>query len=330
MSSQQHQHQCLEPILMDNPERFVMSPIRYTNIWNHFVTHRKTYWIESEVDLSDDLKDWKKLSDDERHFIKNILAFFAASDGIVLENLGLRFFSDVQIPEARCFYAFQMAMECVHGLMYARLIDTYISDSKERDRLFKATQSIPVVHKKADWAQKWIADDTSTFASRLVAFAAVEGIFFSGSFCCIYWLSERKIMPGLCKSNHFIARDEGIHTDFACTLYKTLKGKLSDEVVHKIIGEAVEVETEFVNDSLRVALLGMNAKLMAQYIKFVANRLLLQLGHGILFEGVTQPFMFMERILLENKSNFFEERPSEYQRDIANIEDDQFEELEDF
>ena len=323
-------NQNTEPLLQENPNRFVMFPIKHHKIWEAFQTHRKTYWVESEVDLSGDLKDWRKLTDDERHFIKNILAFFAASDGIVLENLGLRFFSEVQIPEARCFYAFQMAMECVHGLMYSRLIDTYIEDKKEQARLFQATSTIPSIEKKADWAQKWISDESSDFATRLVAFAAVEGIFFSGSFCSIYWLKERGVLPGLCESNDFISRDEGLHTDFAVLLYLMLKNKLTDKQIHMIISGAVEVETEFIVDSLKVSVLGMNSGLMIEYIKFCANRLVLQLGHSPLYPDAKQPFDFMDRICLENKTNFFEQRVTEYRRDVGDNKDDEFEEVEDF
>jgi ribonucleoside-diphosphate reductase beta chain len=308
-----------EYLLRENPQRFVIFPIKHNDIWEAFQNHRKAFWVESEVDLTTDLKDWDNLNDNERHFIKNVLAFFAASDGIVMENLGVRFFGDIQIPEARCFYSMQMLMESIHGIMYSQLIDTYITDANEKHKLFNAIDTIPSVKKKGEWAIKWIqsADD---FATRLIAFAAVEGIFFSGSFCCIYWLNECGKMPGLCKSNDFIARDEGMHTDFACLLYnKYIENKLSDEQVHEIISDAVEIETEFITESLPCNLLGMNADLMKQYIKYVANRLVVQLGHAELYPESKQPFGFMDRICLDNKTNFFESRVTEYQKDLSNV-----------
>lgn len=318
-----------EPLLKDNPNRFVMFPVKYPKIWEAFQTHRKAYWVESEVDLSNDVRDWKKLNDNEKHFIKNILAFFAASDGIVLENLGMRFFKEIQVPEARCFYAFQMMIECVHGIMYSRLIDTYIKDPKERDRLFGAIDHIPAVRKKALWAQKWIGDEESGFAKRLIAFAAVEGIFFSGSFCCVFWLQERGILPGLCVSNKFIARDEGMHTDFACLLYSLLKNKLSDDIVHKIVNEAVKVEIEFIVDSLKCGVLGIDASMMSEYIKYIANRLVIQLGHSPIYPKARQPFDFMDRICIESKVNFFEDTVTEYQMPVDD-EKDSFVEDDDF
>jgi ribonucleoside-diphosphate reductase beta chain len=306
-----------EYLLKENPNRFVIFPIKHPDIWEAFQKHRRAFWVESEVDLTPDLKDWEILSDNEKHFIKNILAFFAASDGIVMENLGVRFFKDIQIPEARCFYSIQMLMESIHGIMYSQLIDTYVSDADEKNKLFNAIETIPSVKRKADWACKWI-DSDDTFATRLVAFAAVEGIFFSGSFCCIYWLNESGRMPGLCKSNDFIARDEGMHTDFACLLYsKYVNNKLTDERIHEIISEAVNIEIEFITESLPCDLLGMNAELMKQYIKYVANRLVLQLGHSEIFPNTKQPFGFMDRICLDGKTNFFEARVSEYQMDLS-------------
>lgn len=317
-----------EYLLQENPNRFVIFPIKHNDIWEAFQNHRKALWFEHEVDLVPDLKYWKLLNDGERHFIKNVLAFFAASDGIVMENLGVRFFDEIQIPEARAFYSIQMFMENIHSIMYSQLIDTYITDIAEKDSLFRAIETIPSIKKKAEWAVKWI-QSSQNFATRLVAFAAVEGIFFSGSFCCIYWLNERGVMPGLCKSNEFIARDEGMHTDFACLLYtKYINNKLTDQQIHAIIQEAVEIESEFITESLPCNLLGMNSDLMKQYIKFVANRLLLQLGHSELYPGCLQPFGFMDRICLDGKTNFFEARVSEYQMtvqsnslDIFNVHD---------
>lgn len=302
-----------EPITKDNPNRFVIFPIKYPDIWEAYQTHRKAFWVESEVDLTVDKKDWMYLTENEQHFIKHVLAFFAASDGIVMENLGVRFFKEIQIPEARCFYSIQMTMESIHSIMYSQLIDTYIDDAKEKEELFNAIDNFPSIKKKAEWAIKWISSSDS-FATRLVAFAAVEGIFFSGSFCCIYWLNESGRMPGLCKSNDFIARDEGLHTDFACLLYrKYIENKLTNTQVHAIIKDAVDIETEFITESLPCNLLGMNSKSMVEYIKYVANRLLIQLGHEELYEGVKLPFDFMDRICLRNKTNFFEARVTEYQ-----------------
>ena len=312
-----------EYLLKENPNRFVIFPIKHNDIWESFQTHRKAFWVESEVDLTVDLKDWNLLNNNEKHFIKNVLAFFAASDGIIMENLGARFIKDIQIPEARCFYSMQMLAESIHSIMYSQLIDTYITDASEKNNLFNAIHTIPSVKKKGEWACKWISSNDN-FATRLIAFAAVEGIFFSGSFCCIYWLNESGRRPGLCKSNDFIARDEGMHTDFACLLYsKYIENKLSDSDVYKIITEAVDIEIEFITESLPCNLLGMNSELMIQYIKFVANRLVLQIGHNPVFPNIKQPFGFMDRICLENKTNFFESRVTEYQKDISNIKLDE-------
>lgn len=312
-----------EYLLKENPGRFVIFPIKHADIWEAFQKHRRAFWVESEVDLTPDLKDWAMLNENEKHFIKNVLAFFAASDGIVMENLGVRFFKDIQIPEARCFYSIQMLMESIHGIMYSQLIDTYVTSSDEKNKLFNAIETIPSVKRKGDWACKWIGSDDS-FATRLVAFAAVEGIFFSGSFCCIYWLNESGRMPGLCKSNDFIARDEGMHTDFACLLYtKYVNNKLSDKRMHEIITEAVEIEIEFITESLPCNLLGMNAELMKQYIKYVANRLVMQLGHPQVFPNIKQPFGFMDRICLDGKTNFFESRVTEYQMDLSHVKLDE-------
>lgn len=273
-----------------------------------------SFWTAEEIDLSKDLHDWnKRLNDDERFFVSHVLAFFAASDGIVNENLVERFSSEVQVPEARCFYGFQIMMENIHSETYSLLIDTYISEPRQRSYLFNAIETIPCIKKKADWALRWISDENSTFAFRLIAFAAVEGIFFSGSFASIFWLKKRGLMPGLTFSNELISRDEGMHTDFACLLFQHLKHKPEEKVVTAIITEAVEIEQEFLSDALPCALLGMNSKLMCQYIEFVADRLLLALGFNKNYHA-TNPFDFMENISLAGKTNFFEKRVGDYQK----------------
>mmetsp|Transcript_9009 Transcript_9009/g.10178 ORF Transcript_9009/g.10178 Transcript_9009/m.10178 type:complete len:381 (+) Transcript_9009:2-1144(+) len=302
-----------EPLLMENPHRFVLFPIQYHDVWEMYKKQQACFWVAEEIDLASDLKDWNdKLNDDERHFIKYVLAFFAASDGIVLENLIECFAAEVQIPEVRCFYGFQSMMENVHSETYSLLIDTYISDLKEKDFLFKAIDNIETVKKKADWAFKWINKNDS-FAERLIAFACVEGIFFSGSFCAIFWLKKRSLMPGLCFSNELISRDEGLHTDFACLLYKHMVNKVSNERIYEILTEAVAIELEFVSESLPVELIGMNSKLMGQYIEFVADRLLFTLGVPKHFNAVN-PFEWMDMISLQGKTNFFERKVSEYQK----------------
>ncbi len=267
-----------EPLLDKSNDRFVLLPIKYNDIWEMYKKSMASFWTAEEIDLYQDLEDWKKLTDDEKHYIKHILAFFSASDGIVNENLCLRFYNDVQIPEARCFYGFQIAMENIHAETYGLLIDTYIQDAKEKDYLFKAVDNIPCIQKKADWAMKWIYSDEANFATRLLAFAAVEGIFFSGSFCSIFWLKKRGLMPGLTFSNELISRDEGLHTDFACLLYKHLQEKLPVETVQALIKEAVEYEKAFITEALPVSLIGMNSDHMKQYIEFVADRLLREIG----------------------------------------------------
>jgi ribonucleoside-diphosphate reductase beta chain len=308
MTSQVH-----EPILIENKNRFVLFPIQHDDIWSFYKKAEASFWTAEEIDLSPDLIDWEnKLSDDERHFIKHVLAFFAASDGIVNENLAENFLSEVQYTEAKFFYGFQIAMENIHSETYSLLIDTYIKDSAEKSRLFNAIDTMDCVNKKANWALRWI--DKGSFAERLVAFAAVEGIFFSGSFCSIFWLKKRGLMPGLSFSNELISRDEGLHCDFACLLYtKHLKNKLPQEQVRQIIIDAVEIEKEFVTDSLPVKLIGMNADLMGQYIEFVADRLLVELGNEREYNA-SNPFDFMEMISLQGKSNFFEKRVGEYQK----------------
>ena len=301
----------LEPLLNPDEDRYVIFPIRHLDIWEKYKQHMAVFWTPEEIDLSKDMIHWEKLSDGERHFIKNILGFFAGADGIVMENLALRFMREVQWPEAKFFYSCQNLLEAVHSETYSLLIDTYITDSVEKDSLLRATKTIPCVQKKAEWAIQWIDNPNAAFATRLVAFAAVEGIFFSGAFCAIFWLKQRGLMPGLTVSNEFIARDEGLHTDFACLLYTKLQNKLDKKQVYKIIREAVQIEKEFITKSLPCQLIGMNADLMTQYIEFVADRLLLQLGYSKYYNAMN-PFQFMERISLEGKDNFFEKRVTTY------------------
>ncbi|GAA4316945.1 ribonucleoside-diphosphate reductase small subunit [Compostibacter hankyongensis] len=300
-----------EILLRENKDRFVILPINYPTVWEHYKRHEASFWTAEEIDLSSDLKDWASLNDGERHFISHVLAFFAASDGIVNENLAVNFMSEVQIPEARCFYGFQIMMENIHSETYALLIDTYVKDPKEKDRFFHAIETVPAVKKKAEWALRWI--ENGNFAERLVAFAAVEGIFFSGSFCSIFWLKKRGLMPGLTFSNELISRDEGLHCEFACLLYKMLKNKLSQEQVYHIITDAVKIEKEFITEALPVDLIGMNSRLMSQYIEFVADRWLSELGYPKVYQ-VSNPFDFMEMISLQGKTNFFEKRVGDYQK----------------
>lgn len=300
-----------EVLLRENKDRFVILPINYPAIWDMYKKHEASFWTAEEIDLSGDLKDWVNLNDGERHFITHVLAFFAASDGIVNENLAINFMSEVQLPEARSFYGFQIAMENIHSETYALLIDTYVKDPVEKDRLFHAIETVDCVKKKAEWALKWI--ENGSFAERLVAFAAVEGIFFSGSFCSIFWLKKRGLMPGLTFSNELISRDEGLHCEFACLLYSMLEGKLSKERIQEIIIDAVEIEKEFITDALPVKLIGMNAELMKQYIEFVADRWLVELGNTKYYNA-TNPFDFMELISLQGKTNFFEKRVGDYQK----------------
>jgi ribonucleoside-diphosphate reductase beta chain len=300
-----------EVLLRENKDRFVILPINYPRIWEMYKKHEASFWTAEEIDLSDDLKHWENLNSGEKYFISHILAFFAASDGIVNENLAVNFMSEVQVPEARCFYGFQIMMENIHSETYALLIDTYIKDPLEKDRLFHAIDTIPAVQKKAEWALKWI--NGGTFAQRLVAFAAVEGIFFSGSFCSIFWLKKRGLMPGLTFSNELISRDEGLHCEFACLLYGMLNEKLSTLEATRIITDAVKIEKEFVSSALPVNLIGMNAGMMSQYIEFVADRWLAELGYDKVYHA-TNPFDFMEMISLQGKTNFFEKRVGDYQK----------------
>jgi ribonucleoside-diphosphate reductase beta chain len=301
-----------EPILKENKDRFVLFPIVQQDIWKYYKQAEASFWTAEEIDLSHDLKDWENLTDGERHFITHVLAFFAASDGIVNENLAEHFVSEVQYTEAKFFYGFQIAIENIHSETYSLLIDTYVKDPKEKDRLFHAVDHMDCVKKKADWALRWISN--GTFQERLIAFAAVEGIFFSGSFCSIFWLKKRGLMPGLAFSNELISRDEGLHCDFACHLYtKHVVGKLPEQRVIDIIKDAVAIEQEFVTDALPVNLIGMNADQMCRYIEFVADRLLNELVGKKVYNS-TNPFDFMEMISLRGKTNFFERRVGEYQK----------------
>lgn len=300
-----------EPILKENKDRFVLFPIKHDDIWGMYKQAEASFWTAEEIDLSPDLKDWEKLNDNEKYFVSHILAFFAASDGIVNENLAVNFMREVQLPEARAFYGFQIMIENIHSETYSLLIDTYIKDPQEKQKLFNAMETVPCVKKKSEWALKWI--NSSDFVERLVAFAAVEGIFFSGSFCSIFWLKKRGLMPGLSFSNELISRDEGLHCDFACLLYQKIQNKLSKERIYEIISDAVNIEKEFVSSALPVDLIGMNSKLMTQYIEFVADRLLVSLGYPKLYNA-TNPFDFMELISLQGKTNFFEKRVGEYQK----------------
>jgi len=300
-----------ESLLKPDDNRFVMFPIKDNEIWNMYKKAEDSFWRVQEVDLSKDLTDWNTLCVNEKHFISMVLAFFAASDGIVLENLGLRFMTEVQLAEAKAFYGFQIAMENIHSIMYSQLIETYIQDSHQKNKLFTALENFPCIKKKADWAIKWIEDEKSDFATRLVAFACVEGIFFSGAFCSIYWLKKRGLLPGLTFSNELISRDEALHVEFAVLLYSKLNNKLDNYTIKKIIEEAVEIEKDFICEALPCNLIGMNNKLMAKYIEFVADRLALQLGISKIYNSAN-PFDFMEMISIEGKTNFFERRVGEY------------------
>ena len=320
----------MEKILQENKNRFVLFPIEHHDIWDYYKKAQQVFWTAEEIDLAQDFTDWEKLSEGEQHFVKHVLAFFAASDGIVNENLAENFVSEVQYTEAKFFYGFQIMMENIHSETYSLLIDTYIKDKEEQNHLFNAIDTVPAVQKKAEWALKWIGSES--FVERLVAFAAVEGIFFSGSFCSIFWLKKRGLMPGLSFSNELISRDEGMHCDFACLLYtKHLLNKLSKETVQKIITDAVEIEKEFVSDAIPVKLIGMNADMMCQYIEFCADRLLQELGNNRVYNA-ENPFDFMELISLQGKTNFFEKRVGDYQKSgvMSKKEDNVFRLDEDF
>lgn len=308
-----------EPLLIEDKTRFVLFPIKQPDIWEMYKKAEASFWTAEELDLCHDMKDWEKLTDNERHFISHVLAFFAASDGIVNENLAQNFASEIQSSEARCFYGFQIAIENIHSEVYSLLIDTYIKDNTEKTKLLNAIETIPCVQRKASWALKWLDCKIASFAERLVGFAAVEGIFFSGSFCSIFWLKKRGLMPGLAFSNELISRDEGMHCDFACLLYKKLVNKLPQDRVFQIIGDAVKIECEFVKDALPVELIGMNSAMMSEYIKFCADRLLVSLNLEKLY-NVSNPFDWMDMISLQGKTNFFEKRVSEYSKSGVGVE----------
>ena len=318
-----------EPLLNPDDNRFVMFPIKYDDIWQMYKKQVDCFWRAEEIDLTKDPGHWETLSQEEKYFLSMILAFFAASDGIVLENLGLRFMNDVQISEARAFYGFQIAMENIHSQTYSLLIETYIKDSEEKDKLFRALENFECIKKKGDWAQKWIKDNRSGFATRLIAFACVEGIFFSGAFCSIYWMKKRGLMPGLTFSNELISRDEALHCEFAVLLYSKLVNKVKKSRVHEIIKEAVEIESEFICEALPCRLIGMNSQLMTQYIQFCADRLCVQLGYDKIF-NMGNPFDFMELISLEGKVNFFERYNDSYALATKTKDDSTFELTEDF
>ena len=319
----------IEPLLTQDDNRFVMFPIIHHDIWEMYQKQVDCFWRPEEIDLSKDLSHWEGLNKDERYFISSILAFFAASDGIVLENLAQRFMLDVQISEARAFYGFQIAMENIHSHTYSNLIETYIKDKEEKKKLFNAINNFPCIKKKSDWSQKWIHDNKSCFATRLVAFACVEGIFFSGAFCSIYWLKKRGLMPGLTFSNELISRDEALHCEFAVLLYSKMLKKVGKDRIHEIIKDAVSIETEFICEALPCRLIGMNSQMMTQYIQFVADRLCLQLGYKKIYD-VLNPFDWMELISLEGKTNFFERSISEYALANKTTSEADFELTEDF
>ncbi|KAH7714610.1 Protein RNR-2 [Aphelenchoides avenae] len=302
-----------EHLLQNNPNRFVIFPIKYQDIWGFYKKAVASFWTVEEVDLSKDYADWMKMTGSERLFISRVLAFFAASDGIVNENLVERFAQEVQVPEARCFYGFQIAIENIHSEMYSKLIDTYIRDQNEKNKLFRAMFEFDFIKEKADWALRWVASKDASFGERLVAFAAVEGIFFSGSFAAIFWLKKRGLMPGLTHSNELISRDEGLHRDFACLLFSQLNKRPSQERVHEIIRDAVIIEQEYLTDALPVKMIGMNCELMSQYIEFVADHLLTELRFKKIY-GTANPFDFMENLSLQGKANFFEKKVSDYRR----------------
>ena len=313
----------VEPLLMPDDNRFVMFPIKYDDIWQMYKKQVDCFWRAEEIDLSKDYSHWESLTKEEQYFVSMILAFFAASDGIVLENIASRFMNDVQVSEARAFYGFQISMENIHSETYSLLIETYIKDKEEKFKLFNAIDNFPCIKKKSDWAQKWIHDNRSSFATRLVAFACVEGIFFSGAFCSIYWLKKRGLMPGLTFSNELISRDEALHCEFAILLYSKLLKKIDKARIHEIIKEAVEIETEFICNALPCRLIGMNSDMMSQYIKFVADRLSVQLGYKKIY-NVTNPFDWMQLISLESKTNFFEKRTDAYALANKSVDEDIF------
>jgi ribonucleotide reductase beta subunit family protein with ferritin-like domain len=317
-----------DPLLSEDTKRYVIFPIKRDDVWRMYKKAEANFWTTEELDLSKDLKDFNGLSDDERYFIENILAFFAASDGLVNENLVERFCKDVQLLEAKFFYGFQIAMENIHSETYSLLIDTYVKDITKKHMLFNAIETIPSVQKKANWALKWINDEKSTFGTRVIAFAAVEGIFFSGSFCSIFWLKKRGLMPGLCFANELISRDEGLHTEFAVLMYSMLNDKPSKDTILEIIKEAVELEKEFITESLPCKLIGMNMDLMKQYIEYVSDRLLLMLGLEKIYNS-SNPFPWMELISVQGKTNFFEKRVGEYSNIAGSEKENNVFELDD-
>jgi ribonucleoside-diphosphate reductase subunit M2 len=313
----------VEPILRPDDSRLVMFPIKYNDIWEMYKKQVDCFWRAEEIDLSKDLVDWEKLTEDEKHFIKMIIAFFAGSDGLVLENLATRFMNDVQVSEARAFYGFQIAMESIHSEVYSLLIDTYIRDDAEKHKLFNAIENFPCIKRKADWAKKWIGDKRSSFGTRLIAFACIEGLFFSSAFSSIYYIKKRGLMPGLTFSNELISRDEALHTEFAILLYSKLERKVSKKRVYEIVKDAVEIEKEFICDAIPCRMIGMNSKLMCEYIEFVADRLCLQLGYDKIYNS-KNPFDFMELISIETKTNFFERTVSEYSLSNKTVDKDVF------
>ena len=312
-----------EILLKKNKNRFVLFPIKYNDIYEEYKKAESTFWTINEIDLSKDINDWDKLNNNEKYFIKNIIGFFAGSDGIIIENLALRFLNEIEIPEARSFYSYQIFNENIHSETYSLLIDTYIKDNLEKNKIFNSIENIPCIAKKASWAYKWIQNNEVSFATRLIAFAIVEGIFFSGSFCAIYWLKKRGLMPGLTFSNELISKDEGMHCHFACLLYSYIKNKLKKEIVHEIFKEAVEIEKEFITESIPCNMIGMNSIMMKQYIEFVSDRLLVQLGYSKIW-NTENPFDFMELISLRPKSNFFELRVGEYAKSTISENSDTF------
>ncbi|MDP7197693.1 MAG: ribonucleotide-diphosphate reductase subunit beta [SAR202 cluster bacterium] len=320
-STQSFNQQALEPLLQPQSNKYVIFPIdqNYYDVWDMYKKQVASIWTVEEVDMSRDLRDWDKLTQNEQYFIKNILAFFAASDGIVNENLVERFIKEIEITEIRFFYGFQAAMENIHSEMYSLMIDTYVKDEQEKDKLFRATETIPCVKQKAEWAIRWIKDKDAAFALRLIAFACVEGIFFSGAFCSIFWLKKRNLMPGLTLSNEFISRDEGLHVDFAVLLYSKIINRISEDTVHALVREAVAIEQEFITQSIPCAMIGMNATLMSQYIEFVADRLVVQLGYPKIY-NTQNPFDFMEMISITGKTNFFEDRVTQYSKSGVGVE----------
>jgi ribonucleotide reductase beta subunit family protein with ferritin-like domain len=318
-----------EIVTTKNNKRFVLFPIQYHDIYELYKRAESSFWTANEIDLAKDINDWEKLTDNEQYFIKNVIGFFAGSDGIIMENLATRFLNEVQIPEARAFYSYQIFNESIHSETYSLLIDTYIKDIEEKERIFNSIENIESIKKKAKWAQKWIDNKEVSFSTRLVAFAIVEGIFFSGSFCAIYWLKKRGLMPGLTFSNELISKDEGMHCEFACLLYSKIKNRIGENIIQEIFNEAIEIEKEFITESIPCKMIGMNSDLMKQYIEFVADRLLVQLGYSKIWKA-ENPFDFMELISLRPKSNFFEIRVGEYSKSTIAESSSHFELSNDF